>query len=217
MSTERLKVYQTGSSQDLTDERRLAASRPADRWAEVGPSGPPHRVLWCRVLEEAPANPPDERYYADEVRPAGLDGGGHQAWEAAPNGLEAIVVHNVAEAGLGTHSVAPDAVIRVEEWLNLSSPPELIYLANVTVSGGDADRLARIVSYGSGGYTVQPVRREAGGYVNDGAPIAAVPNLGELWDEEIGYLVGPAAFDRYVRIFKTPAGWAMLIHPPRLV
>ena len=64
---------------------------------------------------------------------------------------------------------------------------------------------------------MQPVRRKAGGYADDGPPIANVPNLGELWDEEQGYLAGPAAFDRYVRISRTLAGWAMLIHPPRFV
>ncbi len=167
------------------------------------------------MREASPADPPDERYYADEVRPAGADAGGHLAWELVPDGLAEIVVHNVPEAGQGTHLIAPGAVIRVEERLDRSSPPEMVYLASV--AAGDTERLARVVSYGSGLYTVQPVRRTAGGYADDGPPIEDVPNLGELWDEEHGYLAGPAAFDRYVRIFRTPAGWAMLLHPPRLV
>ena len=115
MSTERLKAYQTGPALDLADERRIEASRPADRWAEVGPGDPPYRLLWCQVREAAPADPPDERYYADEVRPAGADAGGHLEWETVPDGLQEIVVHNVPEAGQGTHLVEAGAVIRVEE------------------------------------------------------------------------------------------------------
>jgi hypothetical protein len=216
MTPDRLSAYPAGPTLDLVAERGLQAARPTDRWAEVGPAGPPHREFWCRVLEDAPGDPPDERYFADEVRPTGVGPGGHLEWEPVPGGLEEIVVHNVVEAVAGTHLLQAGTVIRVEERLDRNDPPELVFVASVTVGGG-TDRLARIESYESGAYIVQPVMRTSGGYAADGPPIEGVPNLGELWDAEQGYLAGPASFDRYVRIFQTPAGWAMLVHPPRLV
>ena len=214
MDTDRLKVYGAASALDRGDERQLEAARPSDRWTEVSPGGPPYRLLWCRVQTSAPADPPDERYYADEVRPAGVDSEGHVQWELVPDGLRDTTVHNVAEAALGTHLVPADTVVRVEERLDRGGPPEWVYLMHVPV---EADRLARVVSYESGAYTVQPVRREAGGFVDDGPTIAGVPNLGELWPDEAGYLAGPEDFDRYVRLFRTPAGWTILLHPPRMV
>ncbi len=214
MSTDRLKAYGVGLVLDRADKRRARASRRADRWAEVGPGGPPYRLLWCQIRESSPGDPPDERYYADEVRPATPDSGGHLTWEAVPGGVQQVVIYNVAEAGRNTHLIEPGAIVRVEERLDRSGPPQMIYLMSV---GGGEERLARIVSYDDGLYTVQPVRRTAGGFADEGPPIQGVPNLGELWNDEQGYLTGPAAFDRYVRIFKTPAGWAMVLHPPRLV
>jgi len=59
--------------------------------------------------------------------------------------------------------------------------------------------------------------------VGDGPTIAGVPNIGELWADEAGYLAGPEGFGRYVRLFRTPAqhpaeaGWTILLHPPRMV
>jgi hypothetical protein len=214
MSTDRLKAYEMGAALDLADATLVEAARPTDRWAEIVPGGSPYRLLWVRLRDDAPGQPPDERYYGDEVRPAGPDSNGHMTWEAAPGGLVQAVIHNVAEAASGTHRVEPGTVVRVEERLDRSQPPTRVYLADVADSG---ERLARIVSFDGGLYTVQPVRREAAGYVEEGSPMVAVPNLGELWPDEAGYLAGPEAFDRYVRIFRTPAGWAMLLHPPRLV
>jgi len=214
MDTDRLKVYGAASALDRGDERQLEAARPSDRWTEVSPGGPPYRHLWLRLADGAPGDPPDERYYADEVRPTGVDGGGHLEWEAAPGGLEQVVVHNAAEARAGTHLLAPGTVIRAEERMDRSGPPALLYLADVPVP---PERLARIVAYDAGAYTVQPVRRESGGFAADGPEIAGVKNLGELWEDEAGYLAGPAAFDRYVGIFWTPAGWTMVLHPPRMV
>jgi len=78
-------------------------------------------------------------------------------------------------------------------------------------------RLGRIVSYDTGSYTVQPVRREEGGYVNDGSALSGVKNLGELWPEEAGYLSGPAAYDRYVELLSTGGEWVFIVHPPRMV
>jgi len=216
METDRLRLYETSAALDRGEERLLAAGRPADRWTEVTPGGPPYRLLWCRIGSGAPGDPPDERYFADEVRPTVADAEGHLAWELVPDGLRGIVVHNVAEAGAGTHALAADTILRVEERLDRAAPPSMVYLAHVAAAS-DAHRLARIVSFDGDSYTVQPVRRESAGIVDDGDPIAGVPNLGELWDEEAGYLAGPASFDRYVRIFQTPAGWAMLLHPPRMV
>ena len=213
MDTDRLRIYAFGTAVEQAGGRALEAARPADTSADVSPGGPPCRLLWCRVTSGAPGDPPDERYYADEVRPVGGDGDRLQ-WEAVPGGLQQVVVHNVAESDAGSHLVPEDTVVRVEERLGRGSPPDLVYLAHVTVAQ-DTERLARVVSYESGTYTVQPVRRLTGGFENDGDPIAGVPNLGELWTEEAGYLAGPSGYDRYVRIFQTPAGWTLLLHPPR--
>jgi hypothetical protein len=214
MATDRLKVYGPAAALDRGDERQLEASRPSDRWTEVSPGGPPYRLLWLRIASGAPGDPPDERYYADEVRPTGTDAGGHVTWEAVPGGQTQVVVHNVAEARAGTHLLAEGTVIHAEERMDRSGPPVLVYLAQVPVP---PERLARIVAYDAGAYTVQPVRREPSGFADDGAQISGVKNLGELWEGEAGYLQGPPAFDRYVTIFWTPAGWTMVLHPPRMV
>jgi hypothetical protein len=215
MTSERLRAYDLGSAADRDAARGVELARPAESQAQVSPGGPPYRLLWCRIAEGAPGDPPDERYYADEVRPGAAGQEGHVEWEPVPGGLEDIVVHNVAEAAAGTHLLAEGTVVRVEERLDRSSPPEMVYLTSVPMPV--PARLARIVSYENGTYTVQPVRRESGGLVEDGPPISGVPNLGELWDDEQGYLTGPESFDRYVQIFPTPAGWTMLLHPPRMV
>jgi len=216
MPEDRLAIYAATAALDRGETRDLDAARPAEREAELTPGGPPYRVFWARLLADAPADPPDERYYADEVRPAGVDGNGHLTWEKPPGGLEEIVVHNVAEADAGSHLLAADTVVRVEARLDRSSPPEMVYATHATVAAASW-RLARIGSYADGTYTVQPVRRETGGYVNDGDPVAGVPNLGELWSDEAGYLAGPSGFDRYVLIMETPAGWVIVLHPPRMV
>jgi len=216
MPEDRLAIYAAASALDRGEMRDLDALRPGAREAELTPGGPPYRVFWARVLADAPGDPPDERYYADEVRPCGIDAGGHLTWEKPPDGLEAIVVHNVAEAGAGSHLLAADAVVRVEARLDRSSPPEKVYTTHATVAAASW-RLARVVSYSDGTYTVQPVRRETGGYVSDGDPVSGVPNLGELWPDEAGYLAGPSGFDRYVPIWETPAGWVIILHPPRMV
>ena len=95
----------------------------------------------------------------------------------------------------------------------------MAYLAEVPVAPEQeqTERLARIVSYGQGAYTVQPVQRTSTGFEDDGPELEGVPNLGELWDDEAGYLAGPEQFDRYVRIFQTPAGWTIVLHPPRML
>jgi hypothetical protein len=195
----------------------VEAARPADRAFDVGPGELPYRLLWCRIGSGAPGDPPDERYYADEVRATGADSEGHVEWQAVPGGQSGIVVYNIAEAAAETHLLVEGTVVRVEERLDRGAPPQFIYLTFSCVPAV-GDRLARIVSYDQGGtYTVQPVTRESGGFVDDGPQIAGVPNIGELWDDEKGYLAGPSAFPRYVQIFKTPAGWTILMHPPRMV
>jgi len=214
MAADRLKIYGVEALLDRNESRAASATREGRAFAEVSPGGPPYRLLWCRIQETAPADPPDERYYADEVRPAGVDTGGRLQWELVPDGIRDVIVHNAGEAAVGTHLVPADTVVRVEERLDRRGPPEWAYLMHVPV---ETDRLARIVFYESGSYTVQPVRREAGGMVDDGPTIAGVPNLGELWPDEAGYLAGPEDFDRYVRLFQTPAGWTILLHPPRMV
>jgi len=211
------KACGTSGNTAKQERRAVEAGRPVDRLPEVSPGGLPYRILWCRIGSDSPADPPDERYYADEVRPTGADLEGHLEWETVPDGLSQIVVHNVAEADAGTHLLAEGTVIRVEERLDRRGPPEFVYLASA-IAPSSADRLARIVAYESDGtYTVQPVRREAGGCVDDGDQVTGVLNLGELWDDEKGYLAGPTGFDRYVRIFLMPAGWTIVLHPPRMV
>jgi hypothetical protein len=137
-------------------------------------------------------------------------------WAKPPGGLEGIVVHNVAEAGAGSHLVPEDTVARVEARLDRRCPPEMAYLASVGASGA-GQRLARVVSYADGAYTVQPVRRQGGGFVDDGDPIAGVPNVGEIQPDEAGYLAGPDGCDRYVPLVATDAGWIIVLHPPRMV
>jgi hypothetical protein len=214
MDTDRLGIYGPAVALDRGEARLVEAARPSDRHVEVTPGGPPYRLLWLRIKSGAPADPPDERYYADEVRPGGTDSGGHVAWEAVPGGLTDVIVHNVAEAQAATHLLREDAVIHAEERLDRSGPPEMVYLADVPVP---LERLARIIAYANGGYTVQPVRREPAGFVDDGPAITAVSNIGELWPDEAGYLAGPPDFDRYVGIVWTPAGWTIVLHPPRMV
>jgi hypothetical protein len=214
MNGDRLPAYASASVLDRVVDRQLRAARPASRWTDVTPGAPPYRLLWCRIREDAPSDPPDERYYGDEVRPTGVDSGGHLTWDYVPDGLSQITIHNVAEALAETHGLPPGTIVRVEERLDRQGPPEFVYM---TDAAPPAERLARIVSYDVGTYTVQPVRRESAGFASEGPPISNVPNLGELWDDEAGYLAGPTGFDRYVRIFWTPSGWAMLLHPPRMV
>lgn len=214
MAEDRLKVHGLDAALLREEEREAALPRSTEGRNEVNPAAPTYRLLWCQIASGAPGDPPDERYYADEVRPQGAGNSGHVEWEPQPGGVQGVVVHNIAEAGTGVHLLPEGMVIRVEERLDRSEPPEMVYLASVEVQ---QRRLARIVSYGSGSYTVQPVRRETGGYVDDGPPLTGVPNLGELWPDEAGYMGGPAAYDRYVELFPTPGGCVFVLHPPRMV
>jgi len=216
MPSNPLGIYAPGAMRDRTEDRHVGAARPTDPSPDLEPGGPPYRTFWARVLATAPADPPDERYYADEVRPTGPDGGGHMQWEKPTGGLENLIVHNVAEAGTGSHLLPEDTVVRVEARLDRRTPPEMVYLTAMPVAG-TTRRLARIVSYSGGAYTVQPVRREAGEFVDDGDPIAGVPNVGELWPDEAGYLAGPSDYERYVPLVSTASGWIILLHPPRMV
>ena len=146
----------------------------------------------------------------------GPDGNGRMQWETPPGGLAGIVVHNVAEADARSHLLTKDAVVRVEARLDRSSPPDMVYLTCVPAAE-TMQRLARVVSYSGGTYTVQPVRREGGQFVDDGDPVAGVPNVGELWPDEAGYLAGPSEYDRYVPLTWTASGWIIVLHPPRMV
>jgi hypothetical protein len=215
MASDRLKADRDGVRLDRAEGREVESAR-AKSPPEFTPGGSAFRILWCRTKSGSPGDPPDERYFADEVLPDGADEGGHLAWAAVPGGLEDIVVHNVAEAGRETHLLEEGTVLRVEERLDGSAPPEMVYLAQAEAASTPA-HLARIIAYESGAYTVQPVRREAGGFVNDGPEIEGVVNLGEIQPDEEGYLAGPAAADRYVPLIETPAGWAIILHPPRMV
>jgi len=216
MQRETLGIYAPSAIRNRVEDRHVDAARPQDWSPNLSPGGPPYRTFWARLLAGAPGDPPDDRYWADEVRPTGPDAGGRMQWEKPPGGLEGIVVHNMAEAEAGSHLLAEDTVVRVEARLDRRSPPEMVYLASVAASGA-AQRLARIVSYAGGAYTVQPVRREGGGFVDDGDPVADVPNIGELWPDEAGYLAGPDGFDRYVPLVATASGWIIVLHPPRMV
>jgi hypothetical protein len=207
------KGHEVTTMLDLVVRRALDAGRREAPTA-FGPGAGCARTLWCRLKAGSPCDPPDERYYAEEVRPAGLSAEGHIVWEAVPGGAGDLVVHNTAEAALGTHLLAEGTVAPAEQRLDGGSPPECVQLIHVSVA---LDRFARIISYSGGGYTVQPVRRGEAGFTDEGAPVVGVPNLGELWDDEAGYLAGPGAYERHVRIYWTPAGWTILLHPPRMV
>jgi hypothetical protein len=215
MAEERLKILGLDAALLREEEREAGLPRTADGLSEVSPAPPPYRLLWCRIGSGAPGDPPDERYYADEVRPQQGGSCGHVQWEPVPNGLQDIVVHNIAEAAAGSHTLPEGMVIRVEERLDHADPPDLVYLA--CAEAAQQTRLARIVSYDSGSYTVQPVRLETGGLADDGPPLSGVPNLGELWPDEAGYLDGPAGYDRYVELLGGSGGWVFILHPPRMV
>jgi hypothetical protein len=213
MAEDRLKVLGVDAALLREEEREAALPRSGEGRNEVSPGLPPYRLLWCQIASGAPGDPPDERYYANEVRQQ-VGYTGHVEWEPVPGGLQGVVVHNIAEAGQGSHTLPEGLVIRVEERLDRGAPPEMMYLACAEMQ---QTRLGRIISYDSGSYTVQPVRREVGGYSDDGPPLSGVRNLGELWPEEAGYLSGPAAYDRYIELLRTGGGWAFILHPPRLV
>jgi len=215
MADDRLKILGLDAALLREEEREADLPRSAEGRSEVSPAPPPYRLLWVQITSGAPGDPPDERYYADEVRPRQSSGTGHVEWEPVPGGLQGIVVHNVAEASQGSHTLPEGMIIRAEERLDRDDPPRLVYLASAEMQ--QAQQLARIVSYDSGSYTVQRVRLETGGFVDDGSPLSGVPNLGELRPEEAGYLDGPAGYDRYVELIRTSGGWAFILHPPRLV
>lgn len=213
MRDERLMMYGSAAAVDGLERWRVESGR-GRALGEFSAGDPLERRFWGRLSDEAPADPPDERYYAAEVRPAGLGQGGHLAWEAVPGGPADLVVHNMAEAVLGTHLLPAGTVVPVEARLDGGSPPALVY---ATFAPPAPERLARIVSYDAGAYTVQPVRHEGGQFVDDGPEVAGVPNIGELWPEEAGYLDGPESYARYVRLLRTPTGWIIVLHPPRMV
>jgi len=216
MESDPLGIYTPSAVRDRGEDRHVDAARPTDRSPDLEPGGPPYRLLWARLLATAPGDPPDERYHADEVRPTGPDGDGRMQWETFAGALAGIVVHNVAEADARSHLLAEDAVVRVEARLDRSNPPDMVYLTSVPAAE-TTQRLARVVSYSDGAYTVQPVRREGGQFVDDGDPVAGVPNVGELWPDEAGYLAGPSEYDRYVPLTWTASGWIIILHPPRMV
>ena len=216
MESDPLGIYAPSSVRDRGEDRHVDAARPTDRSPDLQPGGPPYRLLWARLSATAPGDPPDERYYANEVRPTGPDGDGLMQWETFAGALAGIVIHNAAEAEARSHLLPADTVVRAEARLDRSSPPEMVYLTFVPMAEA-TQRLARVVSYSGGAYTVQPVRREGGGFVDDGDPVAGVPNVGELWPDEAGYLTGPSAYDRYVPLVWTASGWVIVVHPPRMV
>lgn len=217
MEPDALGIYAPSAVRDRSEDRHVDAARPTDRSPDLEPGGPPYRLLWACLLASAPGDPPDERYHADEVRPAGPDGDGLMQWETFAGALSGVVVHNLAEAEARSHLLPADTVVRVEARLDRRSPPEMVYLAFVPPAAEVRQQVARVVSYSGGAYTVQPVRREGGQFVDDGDPVPDVPNVGELWPDEAGYLDGPGEYDRYVRLTWTASGWLIVLHPPRMV
>jgi hypothetical protein len=215
MTEDRLKILGLDAALLREEEREAALPRSAEGRSEVSPAPPPYRLLWCQIAYGAPGDPPDERYYADEVRPQEANESGHMEWEAVPGGLQGLVVHNIAEAGMGSHTLPQGMVVRVEERLDHGDPPDMVYLACAEMQ--QPQKLGRIVSYDDGTYTVQPVRMETGSFVDDGPPISGVPNLGELWPDEAGYMDGPAGYDRYVELLGGSGRYAFILHPPRMV
>jgi len=214
VNDDRLKLRAASAVLDAVERRQARSERPAPPEPEIGRGDPASWTVWLRTKSGAPGDPPDERYWADEVRPAGVDAAGHLEWELVPEGLRDVVVHNTAETEAVTHLLAEDTIVRAEASLDRGEPPAVRYATHVPVA---RERLGHVVSYAGGTYTIQPVRRTESGFEDDGEPESGVPNLGELWDDEAGYLEGPGQFDRYVRLFWTPAGWTLLLHPPRMV
>ena len=118
--------------------RRLASGREGNFVAELGGPELGYVLYWGQLEGTAPANPPDERYYLHEVRPAGIDLDGAIEWEAVPDGREDVVAWNLAEAIDRTHELPIYTVVLVREELDQSQPPEfraIFYWAVPPISG----------------------------------------------------------------------------------
>jgi len=199
--------------------RRLAAGREGNFVAELGGPELGYVLYWAKLQETAPADPADERYLVDEVRPTGLGPDGALVWEIVPDGRTDVVAWNLAEAIDRTHRLAADEVVLVREELDRGSPSEFraIFFRPVGSSGGGS-RMCRIESYDSygGTYTVQPVAWANGAWQDDGDEIAGVPNVGEVRDAEAGYLAGPSSHTIYARLYAEGEAYFLAVHPPRM-
>jgi hypothetical protein len=198
--------------------RRLAAGREGNFVAELGGPDAGFRLYWGRLnTTAAPGTPPDERYYLDEVRPAGVDAGGAIDWEAAPNGRTNVVAWNVAEAIDRTHQLAVGVVVLVREELDESSPAEFRSIFCVYPGGAANDScLVRVTGYDGTAYTVQPVAWSNGAWADDGDAVSGVPNVGEIQAGEPGYLAGPSGANVYVRMYTDGGENYLVVHPPRM-
>lgn len=176
------------------------------------------KLYWGRLnATTAPGTPPDERYYLDEVQPAGVDSGGAIDWEVVPNGLTNVVAWNTAEAGNRTHQLPVGLVVLVREELDESSPPVFRSIFCVYPGGGGSDScLVRVTGYDGTAYTVQPVAWSGGAWTDTGAPISGVPNIGEIQAGEQGYLSGPSGANVYVRMYTDGGEQYLAVHPPRM-
>lgn len=198
--------------------RRLASGREGNFVAELGGPELGYVLYWGRLQETAPSNPPDERYYLREVRPAGIDVDGAIEWELVPYGREDVVAWNLAEAIDRTHELPIYTVVLVREELDVTQPPEFRAIFYFAVPPRSGSRMCRIDSYqsGSGSYTVQPVAWSGSAWTDDGDPISGVVNVGEIQSGEEGYLSGPTGQDVYVRLYEEDGEMFLAVHPPRM-
>lgn len=211
--------YHTDQTISETAHRQVGAERPGRQISQTGPGRPPYGLLWGRINSTTPpGNPPDERYYLDEVRPAGVDGNGHLTWETVPNGRTDILAHNAAEADQETHLVPLNTVVQLRQELDQSAPPQ--WRHTFYYSGGPVTRTARIISYDGDNplphYTIQPVRMTQSGFQDEGGEITDVVNYGEIQEDEHGYLAGPTGQTRYVLMLSEGGEHYIVHHPPRM-
>ena len=221
MRSNRLNVTDPMDAVLAEVRRRLAAGREGNFVAELGGGDPGYALYWAQLSASgAPGSPPDERYLVDEVRPAGLDAEtGAVVWELVPGGRRDRVAWNVAEAVDRTHELPAGRVVLVREELDQASPPEFrsIFFAAAGVAATAGSRMVRITGFSLGAYTVQPVTWSGAAWADDGPPVSGVVNVGEIRDEEAGYLAGPSGHAIYARLYSEGGQPFLAVHPPRMV
>jgi len=199
--------------------RRLERGREGNFVAELGGPELGFRLYWARLAATpAPGSPPDERYYADEVRPAGLTSEGAIDWQLTPGGRTETIAWNVAEALDRSHRLPDGTVVLVREELDCSSPAEFRAIFCRAPASAGGSRMCRVESYDAEEqtYTVQPVAWTGSAWEDQGETIEGVVNVGEVQAGEEGYLSGPQAATIRVRLYDENGTPFLAVHPPRM-